>query len=1205
MSKMISVASGFQYSVNIGYDLNIDDKLKNFIPTKSALELMEEILLSTNPTSNERARVLVGAYGKGKSHIVLSILSMLMKRDLELFKKAMPKIKENPRLYQCVQNYYESDNKILPIIITGSNTSLSQAFLLALHRTLSMNGLLDVMPETNYKAAVNVIDRWKREFPDTYEKMKKELDCPVNFFVEQLQNYSSEAYEKFKKIYPLLTAGSLFNPFIGFDVVDLYEEAINGLKSKGYTGLYVIYDEFSKYLETNITDASVNDTKMLQDFAEKCNRSGKLQLHLLLISHKEIANYIDKLPKQKVDGWRGVSERFKHIHLNNNFSQTYEIVESAIQKKKSLWGEFCVKYETSFESIVVRYQKHNIFNDLSTELIKRTVYGCYPLHPISTFILPRLSERVAQNERTLFTFISAPGVSTLPSFLDKYNDDCFDLITPDVIYDYFEPLFKKEVYSGNIHENYILTEMILEKLDADSLENKLVKTLSLIYILEQFEKLQPSKDELVSIFSVRYSADEIYGAIDNLINQEYVVYLKRSNNFLRLKQSSGVDVRKKINDLVELQKGKITIKETLNNSNFDNYMYPSRYNSERDMTRYFSFEFIDENEISEDTDWNRKSELIDADGVIYGVIPHSEDAINEIRCKILSTSRECKRQIFVIPKHYKEIESIVREFNAVSQLREEANDDRILFEEYEVIYEDLREVISLFMRGYTRPEEYKSDYLFCGEQVLIKRKAALTELMSSICDDVFSLTPVINNEAMNRTQITSIASNSRTKIVTALLRNELEPNLGFAGSGQEVSIMRSTLVRTGIWEEDNGVPRINLHPKVITNIDTLLETIENFIIETRQSGKLSFKELYNRLLLPEYHIGLRKGLIPIYIAVVLHEYKREVILSDQLGHVSLNADTLLQINSKPEQFYLSYIDWNPEKEAFVQTLSELFEDFVVDAEKSANSYDFAVTAMRRWYMALPKFVKESKQSPEGGKVRKDYQEMIKLLKQNINGNELLFERLPKAFGLKEFQESLADNIKSAKDYYDNYLLRVKRSLREEIKELFVLPNLATQVKKMSLASIIKDWCESIDQTAFEQLFTDGTDRCLGLFKTISNDDDATISRLAKLSTDLRLEDWDDKLRDLFIHNVKMYKETAEKHRGESINNSERTDASMYQISFTDDNGEIVIRRFEHVENTGKGKLLHNQVTAALDSMGRAISTQEKRQILMEILKNLC
>ena len=130
MSKMISIASGFQYSVNIGFDLNNDDKLKNFIPTKSALSLLEEILLSTNVNSTNRARVLIGAYGKGKSHIVLMILSMLMKKDINLFSKLLPLLQENPRLNQCVQNYYDSENKILPVVITGSNTSLPQAFLL-------------------------------------------------------------------------------------------------------------------------------------------------------------------------------------------------------------------------------------------------------------------------------------------------------------------------------------------------------------------------------------------------------------------------------------------------------------------------------------------------------------------------------------------------------------------------------------------------------------------------------------------------------------------------------------------------------------------------------------------------------------------------------------------------------------------------------------------------------------------------------------------------------------------------------------------------------------------------------------------------------------------------------------------------------------------------------------------------------------------
>ena len=95
MSKMISVASGFQYSVNIGYDLNNDDKLKNFIPTKSALALLEDILLSTNSTSTERARVLIGAYGKGKSHIVLTILAMLMKRDLSMLLTTLTGVNRN------------------------------------------------------------------------------------------------------------------------------------------------------------------------------------------------------------------------------------------------------------------------------------------------------------------------------------------------------------------------------------------------------------------------------------------------------------------------------------------------------------------------------------------------------------------------------------------------------------------------------------------------------------------------------------------------------------------------------------------------------------------------------------------------------------------------------------------------------------------------------------------------------------------------------------------------------------------------------------------------------------------------------------------------------------------------------------------------------------------------------------------------------
>ena len=90
--------------------------------------------------------------------------------------------------------------------------------------------------------------------------------------------------------------------------------------------------------------------------------------------------------------------------------------------------------------------------------------------------------------------------------------------------------------------------------------------------------------------------------------------------------------------MVEVQSKRTTVKETLNNANFDNYVYPSRYNNERDMIRYFTFEFIDEDEVTDDVNWALKSATIDADGVIYGIIPHSEESIPRLKEIILNTS---------------------------------------------------------------------------------------------------------------------------------------------------------------------------------------------------------------------------------------------------------------------------------------------------------------------------------------------------------------------------------------------------------------------------------------------------------------------------------------------------------------------------------------------------------------------------------------
>ena len=45
--KKIKAVKDFQTSINIAFDLYDDRKIKNFIPTYSAIKLIEEILLST------------------------------------------------------------------------------------------------------------------------------------------------------------------------------------------------------------------------------------------------------------------------------------------------------------------------------------------------------------------------------------------------------------------------------------------------------------------------------------------------------------------------------------------------------------------------------------------------------------------------------------------------------------------------------------------------------------------------------------------------------------------------------------------------------------------------------------------------------------------------------------------------------------------------------------------------------------------------------------------------------------------------------------------------------------------------------------------------------------------------------------------------------------------------------------------------------
>lgn len=1209
LKSKIEVSKGFQTSINIAYDLNNDEKIKSFIPTTSAIGIIEDVLLSTNPTSLDRARILIGAYGKGKSHIILVLMSLLFKKDKTLFNKLLKKVKvQNIELHNFITSYLKSDKKLLPIIISGSSASLTQSFLSALQVSLKNERLNDLMPDTHFQASINMIKRWKKEYKETYDRFVEKLNEPIDNFLFSLSEYNVDSFDKFEKLFPSLTSGSTFNPFIGFDVVELYAEVAKKLTEKGYNGIYIIYDEFSKYLESNITKASVSDIKMLQDFAEKCNRSDNNQMHIMLILHKNISNYIDKLPKQKVDGWKGVSERFKHITMHNNFSQMYEIISAVIKKQPKFWNEFCSANQNRFLDLQDRFTANGILDNDDKITAEIAVKGCYPLHPISTFILPRLSEKIAQNERTLFTFLSSENRFTLSAFLKDADED-FPILTPDFIYDYFEPLFRKEVYTSKAYKMFKLTSKILKKLEVNSLHAKIVKTIALIYMVEQFEKLTPTANIIVDTFKENVKdIKEIQEALQELKDKQYVIYVKRSNDYLKLKESSGINIQKSIADTIEKAKNTASVKEILNKSSFDSYMYPTRYNDENEIIRYFEFTFIDSEEFFAVENWNKKIENSDANGIVYSIIPRDEEDI--IAIKECLSMKKChhSRLVFIVPNNYIDIDKISYEYNAVKLLKDSSIDDELLLEEYEIYVEDLEEVIGNYISLFAKPETNGSEYYYMGMKKQVHRKAHISELLSQICENTYCLTPIINNESINKDVLPTVAINSRNKLVSGLLENELNINLGLKGSGQDVSIMRSTLIRTGILQNEMTSPIINLKPDD-KNMCNMIEQISKFLGQANNKAGQSFKLLYDILLLPENQIGIKKGVIPIYIAAVLHHFKKYIVIKNKNLEVKIIAELLNNINENPDRYTVHVEDWNEEKTEYIDRLADIFSEYIVEKEKDYNTFSYIVYAMCRWYMGLPKYTKEMKKIYCGQQSKMTYKKidssLIKFLQElknpNINAREFLFEKVFNIYNMQGFSLAIIDNISTVKQFYDNVKKNNLDILIKDVKNI-ICPE---QKKGASLTSVVRDWCEDLNDSTKNHLFSNNGDKLLQLMLTIGNDEKAFIERFARCMTGLRIDDWNAKNIDNFIQKTTEFKKTIDEFNSNISEQKESLNIDVYKIIFVDEKGNEVMKTFNKTEYTPTSKLLLNEVSTALEEMGESISEQEKRQVLIELIEKLC
>ena len=419
-SKYIGSDNNFQTSVNLQYDLNKDEKIKGYIPTAQSLSILKRYLnaVCSDNNNEDNATVLIGPYGRGKSHLLLVLSAILSySADNPVIAELTEKLTAaDSSIGELLVAFHNKNKPFLPIIINSNHTDINQSFIIAIREALERNDLNDLFPETYFDSALRMIDTWENDYENAIKLFRKELRIrKIKYFdfKDQLNKCSASAYQTFCCIYPIVSNGASFNPLQNTDVVKMYDQVCDALiQQKSFGGVYIIFDEFSKYLESSAAMTNMQNLKLIQDFADMAVRGNKM--HLCCITHKEILDYSQSNSFRTVDG------RFKKVYFVASSEQSYELVSNAIIHSEQ-FDIFYARHKEEISNVTQLCQMTGVFSELSDEMYTEILEKkCFPIHPLSVYSLIRISELVGQNERTLFTFLSQSEEYSFQTFLKHY-----------------------------------------------------------------------------------------------------------------------------------------------------------------------------------------------------------------------------------------------------------------------------------------------------------------------------------------------------------------------------------------------------------------------------------------------------------------------------------------------------------------------------------------------------------------------------------------------------------------------------------------------------------------------------------------------------------------------------------------------------------------------------------------------------------------
>ncbi len=975
MNDFVQIDTHYTRSINLERDIDSDQILNAYIPTTKAISVLEKIAETFNSQSMPRAWSLVGPYGSGKSSFAVFLAHLLEDQNLITSVYAEEKLqRHSPELASLFTSHTHETNAYCTVLLTGSSESLSQRLL---------------------QAMLLAAENFWQEKPGKKPNIIKDIATAA-----QTGATNSE-------------------------ILDLLDSLKQAVQKKQGRGILIVIDELGKFLEYEARHQGANDIYLLQTLAEYAYKGGKVNVLLVVLMHQAFEQYAKGLGETLRNEWQKVQGRFESIPFLESAEQTLRVVASAF--KSQLTDSQRNNIHKEVQKIVdVLHQKNALPVSLSPGTAKKILAKCYPMHPVSTLILPVLCQKVAQNERTLFSYLGSQEYYGFQDGLKRLRK-VGDWVQPWEIFEYFihnQPMIATDHAT---HRRWTEVLTAIERLgDAKDSEIQLLKTIGLFNIIGMQGGLKASAGLLSLCFS---DAGQVMEDLKTLQDKSIITYRKFSSEF-RIWQGSDFDLETQLNEVVQ-QLGRVDLAEVLNKRKTLLPIVARRYSITTGTLRYFQPLYVSLQNGFKQYKQNKIPQI---------VLFLAEDA-DALKAFQRITQEGDELTVFALCENVTQLRSAVVEVLALERIQNESPE----IKSDPVASRELKDRLMVARRMEERlisqilEQPGQNQWIWRGEPLAIADKKSLQYQLSRILQIIYAKMPIVKNELVNRNKTSAQANSARNKLVAALLNHAHLPDLGFEPDKYppQKSIYRALFKETGVHIQQNGHWQIvEPPPDNACQLFHVWQGIDEYL-KSNDSPK-PITDIYALLQYPPY--GIKQGILPLlFIAYYLSKQRTLALYESGMFCPHVTQEHFEILLKRPELFSIEAYDFSGiRSELFNQYLEKL----VGKSPENSTLLDI-VKPLAKFIHKLPPYTLATRQLDEKAIAVRD------AFQNTQSPSQLLFKELPEACGFHAYTNEEIFNVGNPGDFLNvlveslNILNKAYQNLLSQIQvrlcQVFELP----------------------------------------------------------------------------------------------------------------------------------------------------------------------